>query len=100
MNTKPTYIAMALLFWGVATQPLAAQRSSNFATRADVTSEKKTYSTNIDFDSSLIDGKKKAPLGFLLQGRNKQSLSNMVKLRRNFRERLRNSSHAVKALAK
>lgn len=72
-----------------------------FQPRADVKSEEKTtYSTKIDFDSSLIDGKKKAPLGFLLQGRNKQSLSNMVKLRRNFRERLRNSSHAIKALSK
>lgn len=77
-----------------------ATAQQHYTPRADVKSEQKTYSTNIDFDSSLIDGKKKAPLGFLLQGRNKQSLSNMVKLRRNFRARLRNSSHAVKALGK
>jgi hypothetical protein len=59
--------------------------------------EKETYSTNLDFDSALIDGNMKAPTGFFLQGRNKQSLSNMVRLRPNFRERLRDSKTAVKA---
>lgn len=91
-------------FW-IAAAAMALLSSSavaqRFKPRGDVKSqEKTTYSTKIDFDSSLIDGKKKAPLGFLLQGRNKQSLSNMVKLRRNFRQRLRNSSHAIKALSK
>lgn len=100
MNTYKGLVVVAFWLGASGIEPLAAQESSNFTRRGDITSEKKTYSTNIDFDSSLIDGKKKAPLGFLLQGRNKQSLSNMVKLRRNFRGRLRNSSHAVKALAK
>lgn len=91
-------LTVALVLGTAAATTASAQR---FKPRADVKSEEKTtYSTKIDFDSSLIDGKKKAPLGFLLQGRNKQSLSNMVKLRRNFRERLRNSSHAIKALSK
>lgn len=75
--------------------------SQNSLKRGDVQSESKTvYSTNLDFDSSLIDGKKKAPLGFLLQGRNKQSLSNMVKLRRNFNQKLKSSSRAIKAIYK
>jgi len=58
------------------------------------------YSTNMDFDSSMIDGKMKAPSGFFLQGRNRQSLSNMVKLRSNFSGKLRDSEAAVKALVK
>tara|TARA_B100001094_G_scaffold332951_1_gene407502 strand:- start:1476 stop:1757 length:282 start_codon:yes stop_codon:yes gene_type:complete len=62
--------------------------------------EKATYSTNLDFDSTMIDGQKKAPLGFFLQGRNKQSLTNMVKLRRNFKRELRRSRTAVKAMVR
>ena len=58
------------------------------------------YSTNIDFDSTLINGKMKAPTGFFLQGRNKQSLSNMVNLRSNFKDKLQNSRSAVRALIK
>jgi hypothetical protein len=58
------------------------------------------YQTTMDFDSSMIDGKMKAPSGFFLQGRNKQSLSNMVKLRSNFSGKLRDSEAAVKALIK
>jgi hypothetical protein len=58
------------------------------------------FQTNMDFDSSMIDGKMKAPSGFFLQGRNKQSLSNMVKLRSNFSGKLRDSEAAVKALIK
>ncbi len=62
--------------------------------------EKVTYSTNLDFDQTLIDGRMKAPAGFFLQGRNKQSLSNMVKLRSNFKQELRNSKTAVKAMVR
>lgn len=61
---------------------------------------KVVYSTNIDFDSTLIEGQMKAPQGFFLQGRNKQSLSNMVKLRSSFKQELRNSRTAVKAMVK
>lgn len=59
-----------------------------------------TSSTNIDFDSTLIEGKMKSPTGFFLQGRNKQSLSNMVKLRSQFNKELRNSRSAVKAIVR
>ncbi len=58
------------------------------------------FQTTMDFDSSMIDGKMKAPSGFFLQGRNRQSLSNMVKLRSNFSGKLRDSEAAVKALIK
>ncbi|SMF46977.1 hypothetical protein [Pseudobacteriovorax antillogorgiicola] len=58
------------------------------------------FVTEMDFDSASIDGKMKAPSGFFLQGRNKQSLQSMVQLRSNFRDRLRNSKAAVKAIVK
>lgn len=62
--------------------------------------EKVVYSTRLDFDSTMIDGQNKAPMGFFLQGRNKQSLSNMVRLRSNFKNQLRRSRTAVKALVR
>jgi hypothetical protein len=57
-------------------------------------------STQIDFSETAIDGKMKAPEGFLLQGRQSSSLSQMVKLRSNFRNELNNSKSATKALVK
>lgn len=62
--------------------------------------EKVVYSTNLDFDSTMIDGQKKAPMGFFLQGRNKQSLTNMVKLRSDFKPELKRSRTAVKAMVR
>ncbi len=56
--------------------------------------------TTMDFDSTMIDGKMKAPAGFFLQGRNKQSLTNLVKLRSNFKPQLKDSEAAVKSLVK
>ena len=58
------------------------------------------YHTTMDFDSTMIDGKMKAPSGFFLQGRNKQSLTNLVKLRSNFKPQLKDSKAAVKSLVK
>lgn len=57
-------------------------------------------STHIDFSETAIDGKMKAPDGFLLQSRQSSSLSQMVKLRSNFRNELNNSKSATKALVK
>ena len=59
-----------------------------------------TSSTNIDFTESMIDGKFRSPTGFFLQGRKSQSLSQMVKLRSNFRNEMRNSKSAVKSIGK
>ena len=56
--------------------------------------------TNIDFSDTMIDGKMQAPAGFFLQGRQAQSMTQMVKLRSKFRSELRNSKSAVKALVK
>jgi hypothetical protein len=57
-------------------------------------------SRNIDFSETLIEGKFKAPQGFFLQGRQAQSLSQMVQLRSNFKSELRNSRAAVKSIVK
>ena len=59
-----------------------------------------TSSTHIDFSETSIDGKMKAPDGFFLQGRQANSLSQMVKLRSNFRSELRNSRSAIKTIVK
>lgn len=59
-----------------------------------------TPSTKIDFSDTMIDGKMKAPDGFMLQGQQANSLSQMVKLRSNFRNELNNSRSATKALVK
>ena len=56
--------------------------------------------TNIDFSETAIDGKMQAPAGFFLQGRQTQSMTQMVKLRSSFRGELRNSREAVKAAVK
>ena len=57
-------------------------------------------STHIDFNEAMIDGKFQAPLGFFIQGKQAQALSQMVKLRPNFRQEMRNSRAAVKSLVK
>jgi len=57
-------------------------------------------STSIDFSETMIDGKMQAPQGFFLQGRQAQSLTQMVKLRPNFRSELRDSKAAVRSLVK
>lgn len=67
---------------------------------ADEKQKFEKFVTQMDFDSASVDGKMKAPSGFYLQGRNKQSLKSMVKLRTDFRDRLRNSKSAVKSISK
>jgi hypothetical protein len=57
-------------------------------------------STRIDFSETTIDGRMKAPEGFMLQGQKGNSLSQMVKLRSHFRGQLNNSKSATKALVK
>lgn len=56
--------------------------------------------TNIDFSETMIDGKMQAPSGFFLQGRQAQSMTQMVRLRSKFRSELRNSKSAVKSISK
>jgi hypothetical protein len=55
-------------------------------------------STKFDFDAANIDGRMKAPMGFMLQGRKSHSQVNMVELRTNFRNELLDSKSAVMAI--
>jgi len=55
-------------------------------------------STKFDFESASIDGKMKAPLGFMLHGRTSTSQVNMIELRTNFRNELRDSKAAVMSI--
>jgi len=57
-------------------------------------------STSYDFDETSINGQMKAPSGFFLQGRQAQSLSQMVKLRSKFDQELRSSRSGVKSAVK
>jgi hypothetical protein len=57
-------------------------------------------STKFDFSETNIQGGIKAPNGFFLQGRQQQSLSEMVRLRDNFKRQLMNSQSAVRSLTR
>lgn len=70
---------------------IAVADSSNFSTGDR---------THIDFSDTMIEGRFKAPQGFLLQGRKAQVMTQMVKLRSHWRNELRNSKSAVKSLVK
>ena len=48
-------------------------------------------STKIDFEEALIEGQFKAPDEFLITGKTPMKIRQMVKLRANFRERLKAS---------
>ena len=51
-----------------------------------------------DFDGVSIDGEVKAPNGFMIKGRTPQKLMQMVDLRSNFNNNLRNSTAGVHSL--
>jgi hypothetical protein len=55
--------------------------------------------TEINFGDTLIEGQMKAPDGFFLQGRNKQAMSQMVRLRSHFRSELASSRAGVRYLS-
>ena len=80
----------------VPAKPAAEKVNSSDAQDGYVTKS----STHIDFSETSIDGKMKAPDGFMLQGHQSSSLSQMVKLRSSFRNELNNSKSATRALVK
>ena len=47
----------------------------------------------VDFDDANIEGKAKAPDGFVLQSRQGSNFKNIMKLRRNFRNQIESSSY-------
>jgi hypothetical protein len=109
MNTR-NLIGLSFIFTMVCTQNTvgAAEKSGKSgkkdAVKIDSSADPDEFvaapSTRIDFSETVIDGKMKAPEGFMLQGQQGNSLSQMVKLRSNFRNQLNNSKSATKALVK
>jgi hypothetical protein len=107
---KRNLIGLCVFFTIVCTQNvvIAAEKSGKSskksAVKIDSSAEPDEFvtvpSTRIDFSETVIDGKMKAPEGFMLQGQQGNSLSQMVKLRSNFRNQLNNSKSATKALVK
>jgi hypothetical protein len=93
---KTLYILIGLFF----TSTGFSQEGSSKLEGTGATDEYVASSTKLDFNDTLIEGKMKAPDGFMLSGRQSQSLTQMVKLRSNFRNELKNSSSAINALVK
>ncbi len=56
--------------------------------------------TKVDFDAAAIEGERKVPQNMFLNGQIKQDFNQLIHLRRNFRNELRNSGAAVRALVK
>lgn len=76
----------------------ASLLSAEEEARPDYVKEALLSSTKLDFSEALIDGKMKAPVGFMISGRQNQSLTQMVKLRSEFRRELRGSKLGAKSL--
>lgn len=83
-----------LLGLGLCSMPLVAQdKGFNDDTFTTILSKK------FDFEDTAIDGQAATPTGFMLRGRNSQSLSQLVTLRKDFSERLKSSSEGAKVVS-
>lgn len=58
-----------------------------------ITDAKGRKVTVIDFDDANIEGRAKAPDGFLLQARSSGKFKNIIELRRNFRPQMQGSAY-------
>jgi hypothetical protein len=94
---KRTALLVATLALLPLSRPAAAEGGKKLEGGSSFATSDKT---NIDFSDTMIDGKMQAPAGFFLQGRQAQSMTQMVKLRSKWRSELRNSKSAVKAIVK
>lgn len=91
------------LFFGLLTLSsgaVFAQDLSKNATLSDPASSKKIMTDAkgkkiqvVDFDDAQIEGKAKAPDGFVLQSRQGAGFKNIMELRRNFRNQIESSSY-------
>ena len=91
-----------LICCAVATFWMQAEASE--IKKASESSEKDEYvvadRTDFDFSERRIDGQFQGPGNSFVDGQRAQKLSQMVQLRSKFRNELRNSKAAVKALVK
>lgn len=69
--------------------------SENTYSKRQQTDAKGRKITIVDFDEAHIEGKAKAPDGFLLQSRGSGAFKNILELRRNFRSQMHSSSADV-----
>lgn len=83
-----------------AAKAAAVQGNPKVDPKASPDGYSEVSSTRIDFSDTAVDGQMKSPEGFMLQGNQRSSLSDMVKLRSNFRNELNNSKSATKAIVK
>lgn len=90
-------VASFMIFAGTSLAEDEKKDSGNKVNSSGFVSSDKT---NIDFSETMIDGKMQAPAGFYLQGKQSQSMTQMVRLRSKFRSELRNSKSAVKSISK
>lgn len=63
------------------------------STQNTITNAKGKKVTVIDFDDANIEGRAKAPDGFLLQSRGSTKFKNIIELRRNFRPQMQGSAY-------
>lgn len=82
-----------LLLMGLAISSLSIAEEEK---KPDYVKEALISSTSHDFSDTLIEGKMKAPTGFMISGRQNQSLDQLVKLRSNFRPKLKDSKFSAR----
>ncbi len=99
----PSYAAFLCSFIGVFSSSLLLAESSKKETdnskQTIMTKEAMVSSNKHDFTETLINGKMKAPTGFYITGRNSQSMTQMVKLRANFRKEIDASFNGAKIIS-
>ena len=95
-------VALAFFMLGsiVSVQSARAQNMSKNSSFAEPAASKRLMTDAqgkkiqvVDFDDAQIEGKAKAPDGFVLQSRQGAGFKNIMELRRNFRNQIESSSY-------
>lgn len=96
------FVAAVALLFGVVAQTARRVNAQTLtsSTQNEEQKSRKRMSTDaqgrritvIDFDDANIEGRAKAPEGFVLQSRTSSSFRNIVELRRNFRPQVQSSA--------
>lgn len=94
-----TLFIAAAGFLSTSLQAENKKEETDNSQQAIMTKEAIMSSNKHDFTETLINGKMKAPTGFYITGRNTQSMTQMVKLRANFRKEMEASFHGAKIMS-
>ncbi|MCA2960818.1 MAG: hypothetical protein IOD12_11230 [Silvanigrellales bacterium] len=96
-KTRPVLLAfLAVLAFAASGAPSLAFAQSPTdpkSKQGTITDAKGRKVTVIDFDDANIEGRAKAPDGFLLQARSSGKFKNIIELRRNFRPQMQGSAY-------